>query len=135
MTRAIGVALTLGAVGTVGLLAWATDLSRPSGWLWGAAITLWSLTPYGVAARATRLVERSERALRVMLATAVLLSGFGLAGLASAFIFRPDAQSGVVPLFLPIGQLLGMAPLAIAAQWLARRELEGGDDRDPERGS
>lgn len=126
MTRAIGLVLTAGAISTVGLLAWATDLSRASGWLWGAAIALWSLTPYGVAARATRLVERSPKALRLMLATAVLLAGFGVAGLVSAFVLHPDPQSGIVPVFLPIWQLLGMAPLAIGAQWLARRDLERG---------
>ena len=124
MKRAIGTVLLVGALGTVGLLAWATDLSRPAGWLWAAAISLWALAPYALAARATRLVAKSRRAVAVMLAAAGLLSGVGLAVLTSAFVLEPDPQSGLVPLFLPAWQLFGLAPFAIAAPWLARRERE-----------
>jgi hypothetical protein len=122
VTRAIGSVLLLGALGTVGLIAWATDLSRPAGWLWAAAISLWSLAPYGVAARATRQVEASRRARATMLAAVALLSATGLAVLARTLVLAPDPESGLVPLFLPAWQLLGLAPFAIAAQWLAGRE-------------
>jgi len=121
LTRIIAAVLLLGAVGTVGLIAYASDLTRPSAWLWGAAISIWSLSPYAVAARATRLAGDAHAALATMLAAAVLLSASGVAILASAFIFDLDPQSALVPLFLPAWQLLGLAPFAIAAQWLVRR--------------
>jgi hypothetical protein len=122
VTRAIGSVLLAGALGTVGLLAWASDLSRPAGWLWAAAVTLWALAPYAVAARATRLVGASRRARATLLVGASLLAAAGLTILTRAFVLEPDPQSGLVPLFLPAWQLVGLAPFAIAAQWLARRE-------------
>lgn len=127
MTRAIGVVLLLGGVGTVGLIAWALDLGRASAWVWGAAVSLWALAPYAVAARATLGVAGSRGGEALMLAAALLLAGAGLAALTSAFVLDPDPQNGLVALFLPIWQLLGLAPFAIGAQHLARRGRPAGD--------
>jgi len=60
-----------------------------------------------------------------MLVAAGLLSATGLAVLANALLLAPDPQSGLVPLFLPAWQLVGLAPFAISAQWLAGRERNG----------
>lgn len=121
MTRAVASVLLVGALATVGLIAYASDLTRPTAWLWSAAISIWSLSPYAVTARATRLAGDARPALGVMLGAALLLSASSIAILSSAFVFHLDPQSALVPIFLPIWQLLGLAPFAIAAQWLARR--------------
>lgn len=38
-----------------------------------------------------------------------------------AFIAHPDAQSGIVLIFIPLYQLAGLIPLLLVARLLARR--------------
>ena len=93
---------------------------QPSWWLGFVLFGAWALVPYGVCAAAGRRVSGGREGL-VWLGASVLLTGASAAILYDAFVARPDAQSGLVFVFLPLWQLVGLAPFALVARFLARR--------------
>lgn len=105
---------------TLGFMLHAGSPGQPSWWLGFILFGAWALAPYGVCAAAARRASDGREGL-VWLAASVLLTGASAALLYDAFLARPDAQSGLVFLFLPLWQLVGLAPFALAARSLARR--------------
>lgn len=112
--------LAAGALITLGFMLHAGSPGQPSWWLGFLLIGAWSLAPYGVCAAAGRRVSAGREGL-VWLAASALLTGMSAALLYDAFVARPDAQSGLVFVFLPLWQLVGLAPVAPVARSLARR--------------
>ena len=67
-------------------------------------------------------MRSSARALAIVAAAAALLACGTAALLYDVFVARPDAQSALLFVVLPLWQALALAPFGVAAYWVARRE-------------
>lgn len=107
----------LGAVATLGFMLYAGEPHRLVWWGLFAVFGAWALLPYLVLHRRLRGTDGPKLVHGVLLVAALLLTGFGFAVFLSAFFLEPDAQSGLVVLFIPIWQWVGL----IIAFWVAGR--------------
>lgn len=119
--RAIFFLLAVGAIGTLGFIAYAADPGQPSSWWFLFLLAVWALLPYAIAAAAVRWQPASHASDSVLLLAAVLLAGLGTFGLYDAFILDPDPQSGLLLIFLPLWELLGLIPVVGISRFVARR--------------
>ena len=107
--------LIAGGSATLGFMLYAGEPSRPLWWLAFAVFATWGLIPFACVAAVARRFADSRGSLRVLLLAAVLLSIGNAFLLYEAFVAQPDAQSGLVFIFLPMWQLVALIPfLAIA---------------------
>ena len=103
------------SIATAGLLMKVADLSS-----FLVIMLVWCLSPYALLALALHRPWRSTEAALVAFATTIAVSGFGLYIYTVAFFVKPDAQSGLVFLFIPLWQWIGaLAGLGVA--WLIER--------------
>jgi hypothetical protein len=107
------------SIATAGLLVKVADLSAGlSSFL--VIVLVWCLSPYARLALALRRPWKSTEAVLVAFATTIAVSGFALYIYTVAFFVKPDAQSGLVFLFIPLWQWIGaLAGLGVA--WLIGR--------------
>ena len=80
-----------------------------------APFALWALVPFGAGAWVSRRVRHAPSALAVMVACALVLLLATGALLYQTFWASPDAQGGLVFLFLPVWQLVGELPFFAVA--------------------
>ncbi len=113
--------LTVGAVATLGFMAYAGEPGRASWWLFALPFAAWTLMPYALVAAEARRHPSNRGSLSLLSVAAALLSGLSIVLLYLAFVAQPDAQSGLVLLFLPLWQSFGLLPFLAASRFLARR--------------
>ena len=121
LTRVILVLLLVGVTTTLGFMGYAGDPTRPGWWLFFLLFGAWALLPYGVVAIAARQRPANRASDSVLCLAATLLSGLGILALYSAFVAHLDPQRGLVLVFLPLWQLLGLLPFLVVSRYLARR--------------
>jgi hypothetical protein len=111
-----------GSLLTLGFMVYA---GRPSSVGWFVKIVpfaIWAVVPFAGGALVCRSVRPSPRGLAIVAAAAALLACGTAVLLYHAFVIAPDAQSGLLFLFLPLWQALGLAPFGVFALRVARRE-------------
>jgi len=113
--------LLLGFLTTLGFMLYAGEPSKSTWWLFFVPFAGWAGAPYAITGLAVRRSAASRASQVVLLLTAIALTGFGCSMLYTAFVTHIDAQSGIVFVFLPVYQLMGLVPLLLIAQHLARR--------------
>jgi hypothetical protein len=113
--------LATGAVVTLGFMLDAGEPGASGWWLLFLGFGAWALLPYGVVALVAIRLGSSLASLRVLLAAALLLTGASSLLLYQAFVVDLDPQSGIVFVFLPVWQLVGLAPFLLLAGWLRSR--------------
>jgi hypothetical protein len=107
------------SIATAGLLVKVADLSAGlSSFL--VIMLVWCLSPYALLALALRRPWKSTEAVLVAFATTIAVSGFALYIYTVAFFVKPDAQSGLVFLFIPLWQWIG-ALVGLGVAWLIER--------------
>ncbi|UCC13677.1 MAG: hypothetical protein JSW21_09905 [Gammaproteobacteria bacterium] len=120
--RTITIALLVaGFLATLGFMIYAGEPERLSWWPLVAPFAGWVGVPYAVLYLASRRSPSTSGSRAVLLLGAAAVSGFGILMLYEAFIAHPDAQSGIVLIFIPLYQLAGLIPLLLVARLLARR--------------
>jgi len=125
--RAVDVALSSGALATLGFMLYAGEPAEPVWWLSAIVFGAWALAPYLFVAWETRR-QPPVMGSRVLLAlAAVVMTAFGVAVLVSAFVLHPDPQSGLVILFVPIWQSLGLVPFVLGSRYFAFRSERRSD--------
>ncbi len=117
--------LAVGAATTLGFMVDAGEPARPAWWLLFVPFAAWGLAPYAAVAVAARRARGSRAPARVLLAAAALLVAGSAALLYDAFVRHLDPQSGLVFLFLPLWQIVGLAPFLVLARALGRRADAG----------
>jgi hypothetical protein len=115
----------LAAAGGCATLAFMVHAGRPSGagwWIGALPFLAWGLAPFAALSLGARALRASRRALGALLAGAAIVAAATAFALVDAFVVHPDAQSGVAFLFLPVWQLLGLAPFLAAGGALRARD-------------
>ncbi len=113
--------LSVGAVATLGFMVYAGEPGRASWWLFFLPFAAWALVPYALVCAETRRHPANLGSLSLLNAATVLLSGSSVVLLYLAFVAQPVAQSGLVFIFLPVWQAVGLLPFLAVARILARR--------------
>jgi hypothetical protein len=104
---------------TAGLLLKAADLSAGLT-LFLVILLAWCVSPYALIALALRGRWGSTEAVLVAFATTIAVCGFALYIYIITFFVKPDAQGGLVFLFVPLWQWIGaLAGLGVA--WVIER--------------
>jgi predicted permease len=117
----------VGAAGTIGFMLFAGDFSTTGNWLFFTGLSAWSAAPYAAMAFVGRAFGAERVPLAIVTGGAVLLVGFAGWVLLSAFFLHPDAQSGLVFLFLPLWQAVLFLPvLLVAWGWRRLRQVSAG---------
>ena len=121
LVRITRVLLFVGAATTLGFMAYAGEPTSASWWLFALPLAAWTLLPYALVASGTRRHPSTRGSLSLLSWTAALLSGSSIALLYLAFVAQPDAQSGLVLVFLPLWQSVALLPFLGVPRVLARR--------------
>lgn len=126
LARAVRILALAAAAGSLALMAREGDYSSLERMAALAGFALWVSLPYAVVWFAAGRLSGYTFALLVLGAGLVAAAGFALFIYATVFIFtaKPDAQSGLVFLFIPLyqlGALLVAAGLAFLAKRFTRR--------------
>ena len=90
-------------------------------WLGFLAFAVWATIPFGVVAVASHRFRAAAAALKLLLLASLLLTVSAMCLLYDAFVARPDAQSGILFVFLPVWQMIGLAPFLLGSRFLHRR--------------
>ena len=120
LLRITFILLLVGAVATLGFMVYAGQPGRASWWLFALPFAAWTLVPYALVTAETRRHLSNRGSLSVLCAAAVLLSSASIVLLYLAFVAQPDAQSGLVLVFLPLWQSFGLLPFLGVSRILAR---------------
>ncbi|MDH4030083.1 MAG: hypothetical protein OEU49_04465 [Chromatiales bacterium] len=121
MRRATLAVLICGFLTTLGFMFHAGEPQRLSWWPLFVPFAAWAGVPYALVYAASRRGPATTASHAVVFLSALAVSGFSALMLYQAFIAHPDAQSGIVLLFIPFYQVLGLLPLLWVARVLARR--------------
>ena len=122
LTRIIYALLLVGAIVTLGFMAQAGDTTQPSWWFFLPIFGAWVAFPYAAVAVVARWRPATPASHATLCIAAALLTGFGVLSLYSAFVTHLDPQSGIVLVFLPLWQLIGLTPFLLLSRHLARRD-------------
>jgi hypothetical protein len=128
VTVSILVLLAGGALATAGMMIYAAQpwgdnyaYQSVAGYLSLLLFMGWAISPY-VALMVTTVWLAGPGAGRWMvLAGALLITVFGTWLTTEAIIIHPDAQGGLVFIFLPLYQWLVVAAIVVSGLWLKRR--------------
>jgi hypothetical protein len=107
------------SIATAGLMLKAADLSAGLA-LFLVVMLVWCVSPYALIALALRRPWMSTEAVLAAFATTIAVSGFALYIYTVAFFVKPDAQGGLVFLFIPLWQWIG-ALVGLGVAWLIER--------------
>ena len=121
LLRTTRLLLLVGAAATLGFMAYAGQPGSASWWLFFLPFAAWTLVPYALAAAETSRHPSGRGSISVLCAAAAILSGSSIGLLYLAFVAQPDAQSGLVFIFLPVWQSLGLLPFLGVSRILSRR--------------
>jgi hypothetical protein len=113
--------LILGFLTSIAFMIHAGEPRILSWWLLFFPFAAWTLVPYALVVQAARRQPASRSSQTVLLFAAAALLAFGSFTLYEAFVAHLDAQSGIVFVFLPLYELVGLVPLLWVARVLARR--------------
>jgi hypothetical protein len=99
------------------------DTSNPLLVIIGMMFAGWAMAPFALAWVAAVKVTSSRLAQLIILAAVVAAVGLSVAVYWPTFVdnAKPDAQDGLVLLFVPVYQLAGIALAVMAANFVARR--------------
>ncbi|MBW2281954.1 MAG: hypothetical protein JRG82_14545 [Deltaproteobacteria bacterium] len=122
--------LAAGACITLGFMVYAGSPDEPGWWLGFLPFGAWGVLPFAGVAWSVR-IRRDGPGATLLLVGAVLLTSASTFLLYQAFVAEPDAQSGIVFVFLPVWQILAMLPFVLGAQSLRSRAARMADDGDP----
>ena len=122
LERSTSLVLLLGFLTTLGFMVYAGEPSNPWWWLLFVPFAAWAGGPYVAVALVARRPSSSRASRLIALLTAIGLTAFGAYSLFTAFVTHLDAQSGIVFVFLPLYQLIGVFPMVLIAQSLTPRE-------------
>jgi hypothetical protein len=117
--------LLAGAVGTLGLMAYAGSPGESGWWPWALTVGAWLLLPYVAASRLARRLWVSSGAGWVLVLSSIAIVGATFAVLRHAFFVAPDAQSAIVLLFVPVWQAVLWALAITIARWARLRRGVG----------
>lgn len=107
------------AIATAGLVLKLADVTVGTS-LFLALALAWCVSPYALVAFALRKPWAGTEAILVAFATTLAISGLALYAYTVAFFVKPDPQSGLLLLFMPLWQWIGaLAGLGVA--WLTER--------------
>lgn len=112
--RIISILLIGSAVYTLGLMIYVG-----SGWeqitdlLFDIVFGVWAVAPYCYLLVRNRKQSESIRELLILLIGSVLITVLGLFVLYDGFFIHPDAQSGLLFIFIPVYQWIGCGIIAI----------------------
>lgn len=95
----------------------ALGLFSPGAWLFAA----WAASPFAALFLAPRIFQLTRAGIVLVLSAAVAVAGFSAWLLYSAFVAHPDAQAGLVVLFLPVWELPFVGVVVLVAAWLSRK--------------
>jgi hypothetical protein len=118
-------AYALFAAGSLVTLGFMVYAGKPSSLGWFVKIApfaIWAVAPFAGGALVCRWVRSSPRGLAIVAGAAGLLACGTAVLLYHGFVVAPDAQNGLLFLFLPLWQALGLAPFVVFALRVARRE-------------
>lgn len=121
LERASYALLALGLLATLGAMLYA---GQPRSWRWLVGVSGfagWAALPWLACGFAVRWLSRSRAASALMLAASALLCAATAWLLVDTLFVHIDAQGGLVFLFLPVWQLVALAPCVGAALWLRGR--------------
>jgi hypothetical protein len=113
--------LYVGAVVSLVAMIHAGEPHRLHWWPMFAIASAWVLLPYAIVWQEARRRTGRPGPCVVLLVAAITLTVFSALVLYGAFIAHPDPQSGLVFIFIPLYQLLGLVPFFILARYLAKR--------------
>lgn len=127
-TRATYAVASAGALFTLGMVLFA---SRPwsgqggGGWLVLAAFAAFALSPYAALALAARKAAPRPSGAAIVLAVGVLVTVAAAWFYVLGFFIEPDAQSGLLFIFLPVYQYIvgGVIGLTLALLVAAVRRM------------
>ncbi len=120
LVRITQVLLLVGAATTLGFMAYAGEPTSASWWLLSLPFAAWTLLPYALVASGTRRHPSNRGSSSLLSLAAALLSGSSIVLLALTFVTQPDAQSGLVLVFLPLWQSVVLLPFLGVSRVLAR---------------
>jgi hypothetical protein len=111
------------AIATAGLVLWLADVTVGTSLFLLLALG-WCVSPYALVALALRRPWASTDAMLVAFATTLAIAGYALYIYLVAFFVKPDPQSGLVFLFIPLWQWIG-AIVGLGVAWLVERRAKG----------
>ncbi len=94
---------------------------RPDGAGATAFLAAWLTAPHAALALLLRALWRRGKPLLAWCVTAILVAVAGIAILADAIVWHPDAQSAIGVVLAPIFQGIAFILAAPVAWWVARR--------------
>ncbi len=112
--------LLIGVIATFALMGYMAVTSPTDAKIAMLGFLAWALLPYAALYLAARRAKEGRWANFVALAT-VVITGLALAAFVFGFFVRPDPQSGLMFVVLPLYQLLVAVPLLIATFVVTRR--------------
>ncbi len=107
----------LGPLGTLAICLGVTDLGSPMSY----AFILWAVSPFAAIFAATRKPRGSTAASVVRLVATLVITAFGLSTLHHGFFVKPDPQSGLLFIFVPLYQWAAFVVAFLMAYLLDRR--------------
>ncbi len=116
--------LLLSAAGALGTWTFMVYAGQPDDWSWllfFLPFAAWAAIPFAVIAFASRRARTIPAALRVLFVATLILTFGSMYLLYTAFVTSPDAQSGIVFVFLPIWQMVGLMPFLLVSRLLRAR--------------
>jgi hypothetical protein len=111
---AIGMALA-----TAGLVVSMADMTVGTS-LFMVLVLGWCMSPYAAIALALHRPWKSTEAVLVAFATTIAIAGLAAYIYTVAFFVRPDPQGGLVLLFIPLWQWVGVV-VGLGVAWLVER--------------
>lgn len=117
----------VGALGGIGFMLYVGDFHSWGDWLFFTVISAWTAAPYVAMAVVGRTFRAERGPLAIVCAGSILLMGLAAWVMVEAFFVGPDAQSGLVFLFIPFWQALFFLPFLLAAWgWRRMRRFSAG---------
>jgi len=107
------------AIGTAGLVIGMADLTVGAS-LFMLLVLGWCVSPYAAIALALHRPWKSKEAVLVAFATTVAIAGLAAYIYIVAFFVKPDPQGGLVLLFIPLWQWVGVV-VGLGVAWLVER--------------
>lgn len=107
------------AIATAGLVLRMADVTVGTS-LFLLLVLGWCVSPYGAIALALGRPWKSAEAMLVALATTIAIAGLAAYIYIVAFFVKPDPQGGLLLLFIPLWQWVGVV-VGLGVAWLVER--------------
>jgi hypothetical protein len=107
------------AIATAGLVIRMADVTVGTS-LFLLLVLGWCVSPYAAIVMALHRPWKSTEAMLVAFATTIAIAGFAAYVYIVAFFVKPDPQGGLVLLFIPLWQWVGVV-VGLGVAWLMER--------------